>query len=128
MMALKTVFSTAHFYAQPAWSREKNLAEFGLCHTEHGHGHNYTLWLEFAGDETTLESKKAELQTWMRRLVEPLEHRHLNHDVAEFATKIPTTENIAQWIWDRAQTLSPNHTLTSLRLFEMDDLWVEIHR
>lgn len=128
MMALKTVFSTAHFYAQPAWSREKNLAEFGLCHTEHGHGHNYTLWLEFDGAIPELEARQQELQEWMRRLVEPLEHKHLNHDVAEFATTIPTTENIALWIWERARTMAPPVTPRSLRLFEMDDLWVEIQQ
>lgn len=125
-LALKTVFSSAHFYAQPRWSPEKNLETFGRCYTPHGHGHNYTLWIEFQGENTELELAKSSLKQWLRTLVDPLEHQHLNFDVPEFSTTIPTTENIASWIWNRAQTMSAPFPILSLRLFEMDDLWVEI--
>lgn len=125
-LGVSTVFSSAHFYAQPAWSEEKNLAEFGLCHTPHGHGHNYELWLEVELNDADPATARRELSPWLRELVRPLEHHHLNHDVPEFASLVPTTENIAAWLWRRAQSLSCPRPLRGLRLHEMNDLWVEV--
>src|SRR5438046_1594450 len=31
----------------------------------------------------------------------PLDHRHLNKEIPEFATTPPTAENLARWIWRR---------------------------
>ena len=39
----KAEFSSAHFYRNPQWTAEHNLAVFGKCANPHGHGHNYTL-------------------------------------------------------------------------------------
>lgn len=125
-LGVSTIFSSAHFYDQPAWSKEKNLAEFGLCHTPHGHGHNYELWVDFTVDTEDPGAAREKLAPWLRELVRPLEHRHLNHDIPEFATQVPTTENIALWLWRRAHALPCPFSVTALRLHEMNDLWVEI--
>ncbi|MCX7979289.1 MAG: 6-carboxytetrahydropterin synthase, partial [Bdellovibrionaceae bacterium] len=65
-----------------------------------------------------------EINKKLREVAACLDHRHLNHDIAEFKTTIPTTENIALWILQRL-TAYRKH-LRSLRLYEMDDLWVEV--
>ncbi len=31
----------------------------------------------------------------------PLDHHHLNEEIPEFRTRVPTAENLARWIWDR---------------------------
>ena len=36
-----------------------------------------------------------------RHVVDVYDHRHLNHEVPEFADRIPTTENMAISIWER---------------------------
>jgi len=58
----------------------------------------------------------------------PLDHRHLNHDVAEFAfgRTVPTGEALAIWVWQRvAPRLPAGVTLHSVRIEEDDDLSAE---
>lgn len=62
-------------------------------------------------------------------VVDPLDHHHLNFDLAAFRDRVPTTENIALYLW--GQVLArvqgfPFVKLAKLRLYETDDLWVEI--
>jgi 6-pyruvoyltetrahydropterin/6-carboxytetrahydropterin synthase len=33
----------------------------------------------------------------------PLDHRNLNHEIPEFASRVPTAENLARWIWDHVE-------------------------
>jgi 6-pyruvoyltetrahydropterin/6-carboxytetrahydropterin synthase len=61
-------------------------------------------------------------------VTDPLDHRHLNHAVPEFAEGklIPTTENIVLWIWERLAPKVPDGArLVTLRLKEEEGLWVE---
>jgi 6-pyruvoyltetrahydropterin/6-carboxytetrahydropterin synthase len=60
-------------------------------------------------------------------VLEALDHRFLNKEVPAFATKIPTTENIAVEIWQR---LAPKLTVGKLhriRLYETPDLFVDYY-
>jgi len=62
-----------------------------------------------------------------REVVEPFDHRFLNHEVPPFDTVIPTPENIARDIWRRiephfARSCSRLH---SVRLYETPDLYVD---
>lgn len=119
---LSTRFSCAHFYAQPAWTEERNRAEFGRCFTPHGHGHDYRLEATFSAGDATQD------QEWRRRLstvTETLDHQHLNFTIPEFATTVPTTENLALWIWKKLSSPGSPAPLR-LRLYETDDLWVEV--
>jgi 6-pyruvoyltetrahydropterin/6-carboxytetrahydropterin synthase len=56
-----------------------------------------------------------------------LDHRHLNKEVAEFAAEIPTTENIAVWIWRRLEKKIVKARLHRVRLFEQQDLFVDCY-
>jgi 6-pyruvoyltetrahydropterin/6-carboxytetrahydropterin synthase len=62
-----------------------------------------------------------------RAVVEPYDHRFLNHEVPPFDRVIPTPENIARDIWRR---LEPElnglgRNLQSVRLYETPDLYVD---
>lgn len=118
-------FSSAHLYFQKNWSEEKNREEFGRCFTEHGHGHNYRLEVEIEGPT------EAPPRDWAQFVFEEcdrFDHQHLNFDLPEFQNLIPTTENIALVLTERLEKrLGPNK-LRRLRLWEMDDLSVEIQR
>jgi 6-pyruvoyltetrahydropterin/6-carboxytetrahydropterin synthase len=116
------IFSSAHFYHQKNWSAEENLQHFGRCFTQYGHGHNYRLEVAFQNPQTPL----MELKAHVKKVTDPLDHQHLNFVIAEFQTEIPTTENIAKYLLKKLHEACPRERISYIKLFEMDDLWVEI--
>lgn len=125
-------FSAAHRYHRPDWTAEENQRAFGLCAREHGHGHNYRCDVTVSGTiapETGMVMDLAALDRLLDAEVrDPLDHRHLNHDVAEFAygATIPTAEALAVWVWNRlAARLPADVTLHAVRIEEDDDLAAE---
>lgn len=109
--SLEFHFSSAHFYNQPSWTNEKNQSEFGLCYSKNGHGHNYKLVVEAQGDVSYL---RAEIQ----KVVNLVDHKHLNFDVEYFKTKIPTSEVIVQFFEVKLEHLKPNQ----ITIFEEETL------
>lgn len=125
-------FSAAHRYHRPDWGPEENARAFGLCAREHGHGHNYRCAVTVQGTVARDTGMVMDLAALDRLLVEevrdPLDHRHLNHDVPEFAfgETIPTAEAIAVWVWRRlAPRLPAQIRLHAVRIEEDDDLFAE---
>lgn len=133
VIARKVHFSSAHFYNQEKFSHEENLRVFGRCYTPYGHGHNYVLEAFIEGPidpATRLVMNLFDLDRILKNVVDHLDHQHLNFDVAYFKSTIPTTENISFYLWGITKAaLSkefPNLSLNRIRLFETDDLWVEM--
>ena len=62
-----------------------------------------------------------------REVVDAMDHRHLNKEVPEFATKIPTSENIAIAIWQRLEKKLNVAKLHRVRLYELPDLFVDYY-
>jgi len=124
-------FSASHYYHNPQFSAEENRRVFGKCNNPHGHGHNYTVEVTVAGevDETTgmvldLKDLKTVLENEVLRI---MDHRFLNEEVPVFATKIPTTENIAVEIWNLLAPKLPSGRLHRIRLYETQDLYVDYY-
>ena len=124
-------FSASHYYHNPQFSAEENQRVFGKCNNPHGHGHNYTVEVTVAGevDETTgmvldLKDLKTVLENEVLRI---MDHRFLNEEVPVFATKIPTTENIAVEIWNLLAPKLPSGRLHRIRLYETQDLYVDYY-
>ncbi|MBI3684581.1 MAG: 6-carboxytetrahydropterin synthase [Acidobacteria bacterium] len=124
-------FSASHFCANPALSRDENQALYGEAANPHGHGHNYILevTLDGAPDPVTgmvmdLKQLKDVIQ---QEVIEPMDHRFLNHEVPPFDKVIPTTENIAREVWRRlaARLRTSSALLDCVRLYETEDLYVE---
>lgn len=128
-------FSASHLYRRPEWSEEENRARFGKCANLPGHGHNYRLYVTVAGEpdrETGFLVDLPELDRLVgERVIDALDHQHLNHAVPEFGDggRIPSSENLVWWIHGRlAGRLPAGVTLVKLRLEEDEDLageWVE---
>lgn len=125
-------FSAAHRYFRPDWTAERNAQAFGRCAAEHGHGHNYRCAVTVAGpvsDETGMLVDLAFLDRLLEEEVRrPLDHRHLNHDVPEFAfgRQIPTAEALAMWVWRRvAPRLPAGVRLHTVRIEEDPHLYAE---
>lgn len=119
-------FSSAHFYAQTAWSDEKNRAEFGRCYTPYGHGHNYRAEVTFTAPTPIPPAEEETLKALVHGVTDRLDHRHLNFDLPAFRDAVPTTENIALWIAAELEAARPPHPIRRIRLYEMDDLFAEV--
>jgi 6-pyruvoyltetrahydropterin/6-carboxytetrahydropterin synthase len=122
-------FSASHYYHNPAWSAEENRRIFGKCNNPHGHGHNYTLEVTVAGEVDTATGMVLNIKD-LKKLVEEevleaMDHKFLNLEVPEFATRIPTTENIATEIWRRLEPKLTFGRLHRVRLYETTDLYVD---
>ncbi len=121
----RSTFNSAHRLFQPNWTDEKNDAVYGKCNNPNFHGHNYTLevWVEGELDQSIgylidLKLLKTIIQT---EIIERFDHRNLNLDCSEFATLIPTAENIAIVIYEILRNvLDPKYKI-SIKLWETEN-------
>jgi len=127
----KAEFSAAHYYHNPQWSPEENQRVFGKSANLNGHGHNYTLEVTVKGEPETksgfvidLKELKAIMQ---REVIEVMDHRMLNKEVPEFATAVPTTENLAIAIWNWLEGKLKVAKLHRIRVYETPDLFVDFY-
>ncbi len=131
LLTRKAEFSSAHFYWVEAWTEEKNLRVFGRCANRQGHGHNYTLEVTVAGEVDPVTGFVVDLKLLKeileREVVGVYDHRHLNLEVPEFASAVPTTENIAIAIWRRLDGKIPHARLHRVRVYEMADLYADFY-
>lgn len=128
----RVTFAAAHRYWRDDWSEERNRSVFGACANPHGHGHNYVLEATVEGSVDPDTGFSVDLGALDSALVEgvvqPLDHQHLNHAVAEFGPggRIPTTENMAAWAWPRiAERMPAGVRLYRIRIREDEALWVD---
>jgi len=124
-------FSASHFCASAKLSPEQNLALYGQAASPMGHGHNYIVEVTMEGQPDPVTGMVMDLkqlkEVMEREVIEPMDHRFLNHEVPPFQEVVPTPENLAREIWNRleAPLRSPHARLQSVRLYETEDLWVE---
>jgi len=122
-------FSASHYYHNPDLSPEENRRIFGKCNNPYGHGHNYVLEVTVAGPVNPLTGMVADLKELKavieQEVVQLLDHKFLNKEVPVFATKLPTTENIAVEIWKLLAPKLQFGTLHQIRLYETPDLYVD---
>jgi 6-pyruvoyltetrahydropterin/6-carboxytetrahydropterin synthase len=62
-----------------------------------------------------------------REVLDAMDHRFLNKEVPEFATRIPTTENIAIAVWERLAPRLRRAQLHRVRVYETSDLFVDFY-
>jgi 6-pyruvoyltetrahydropterin/6-carboxytetrahydropterin synthase len=100
----KYEFSAAHRLHSPALSDEDNREIFGKCNHLYGHGHNYEVDVTVSGPihpETGMVADLARLDRVVHeRVVDRMDHRHLNHEIPEFEGVNPTSENLAVVVWN----------------------------
>jgi 6-pyruvoyltetrahydropterin/6-carboxytetrahydropterin synthase len=127
----KVEFSASHICAVPGFPEEKNRALYGAASNPKGHGHNYVVEVTLEGDPDPVTGMVYDLkdlkQVLNEEVVDPMDHRHLNYEVAPFDKVVPTVENLAREIWRR---LCPRLTngqirLHQVRVYETPDLYVE---
>lgn len=129
----RATFSAAHFYWNDAWSAEENQRVFGRCANRNGHGHNYTVEVTVVGIPDAVTGFVVDLK-WLkdvmeREVLDAFDHRHLNLEVPEFATMVPTTENITIAAWRRLEGPVRNAggaaRLARVRVYETPEIFAE---
>ena len=127
----KVEFSASHVCASPALNDAENRVLYGAAANPNGHGHNYVLEVTVEGDTNPVTGMVFDLrelkQLIQDEVVEPMDHRFLNREVAPFDRVVPTTENIAIEIWKRLQRRIDRDEvkLRNVRLYETADLYVD---
>jgi len=127
----KAEFAASHYYHNPELSPEENRRLFGKCNNPNGHGHNYVLEVTVKGEVDPRSGFVVDLkqlkETMHREVLDAMDHRFLNKEVPEFATRIPTTENLAIAIWQRLAPKLSNAKLHRVRVYENHDLFVDFY-
>jgi 6-pyruvoyltetrahydropterin/6-carboxytetrahydropterin synthase len=131
LITRRAEFSASHVCRNPALSSEENQAIYGAEANPRGHGHNFVLEVTLEGEPNPVTGMVYDLKKLKeiveREIVQPLDHRFLNLEVAPFDRVIPTPENLAIEIWKRLESCfpEPGARLHSVRLRETDDLCVD---
>ena len=97
-------FNAAHRLFRNDFSDEKNAEVFGKCSNPLWHGHNYDLFVTVKGEvdpETGFLINLKTLSTLIEALViDKLDHKNVNLEVAFMKDKLASTENLAIGIWN----------------------------
>lgn len=123
----KAQFSASHRLFNPDFSEEKNWDVYGHCNNLHGHGHNYHVEVTLRGEPNPQTGMLVDLK-WLKqviyeKIVEPMDHKHLNHDVPFLKGVIPTVENLVKVIWDILDENIPSGLLFAVKLYETENNW-----
>src|SRR5260370_19287574 len=132
LITRKIEFSASHLYHNPALSPEENRRVLGKCNNAHGHGHNYSLEVTVAGEPDAITGMVLDLKELKeileREVMQRMDHRFLNYEVAELKGQIPTCENISRVIWDLLEPKIKQGRLHRVRLYESADLFADCYR
>ncbi|MCA9242455.1 MAG: 6-carboxytetrahydropterin synthase [Phycisphaerales bacterium] len=121
-------FSAAHRLHCPSMSDEENVATFGKCNNPNGHGHNYLLEVSVRGE---LDARGAILplphfeRIVQQRVIDVLDHKHLNEDTTLFRELNPSVENITRVIWSLLAAHVGPAELHAIRVWETPKTWAE---
>jgi len=125
-------FSAAHRLYCEGRSDEENRRLFGKCSNPHGHGHNYVLEVTVCGEIDTALGTIVDLPRLDRvvteRVIDPLDHKHLNVECPEFAELNPSAENIARVIFKRLDGAFERAELSNVRVWETPKTFADVGR
>jgi 6-pyruvoyltetrahydropterin/6-carboxytetrahydropterin synthase len=92
-------FSASHRLYARELSEAENRELYGKCNNPYGHGHDYLLEVSVRGPVEERSGRVADVSALDRlvggEVIRAFDHRDLNQDVPEFASLVPTTENLA---------------------------------
>jgi 6-pyruvoyltetrahydropterin/6-carboxytetrahydropterin synthase len=127
----KEHFNAAHKLINDKWDEAKNFEVFGKCANKNWHGHNYELYVTVKGEvnkETGFVVNLKDLGDLIKREVtELLDHKNLNLDVPGLSGILPSTENLAIFIWNilESKIKAMGAQLHCIKVFETENNYVE---
>jgi 6-pyruvoyltetrahydropterin/6-carboxytetrahydropterin synthase len=121
----RTSFSASHRLWNPDLSPEENLALYDKCANPNGHGHNYILEVTVRGtpdSRTGMVLNLTDLKNVIHeRVINDVDHKHLNYDVPWLEGYIPTTEVLTLKFWERLEQALPEGLLYEVKLYETEN-------
>jgi 6-pyruvoyltetrahydropterin/6-carboxytetrahydropterin synthase len=121
-------FSASHVCRNASLSDQQNWEIYGRDANPHGHGHNYIVEVTLSGEPDPVTGMVFDLKKLKdiltERVIEPFDHRFLNHEVPPFDRVVPTTENLAMEVWKRVEPVLDGR-LFAVRVYETEDLYVD---
>ncbi|RMF70963.1 MAG: hypothetical protein D6744_18675 [Planctomycetota bacterium] len=125
-------FSAAHRLHCPELSDEDNRSLFGKCNNPSGHGHNYVVDVTIGGDAGEPGGVLLPLPRFeaivQERVIDRLDHKHLNVDTPYFRDLNPSVENIARVVFDLLDGHLAPARLISVRVYETPKTWADYVR
>jgi 6-pyruvoyltetrahydropterin/6-carboxytetrahydropterin synthase len=122
-------FNAAHRLHNPNWSENRNQTVFGKCNNPNYHGHNYNLEVGLFGEidmETGYVFDMKLLSDLIEsKVLDQLDHKNLNLDVAEFKNLNPTAENIVVVIYNWLRDEIDAKYDLKIKLYETERNYVE---
>ena len=128
----KERFNAAHKLWVKSWSDEKNIEVFGKCANANWHGHNYDLFITVKGKPDSLTGFIVDVKKLSiiikREIIDQLDHRNLNMDVAFIPENMqPTTENLVILIWQQLEPHIVGCELHCVKLYETENIFAEYY-
>ncbi len=124
-LSRRATFSASHRLHSDQLSDEENRDLFGKCNNPNGHGHNYEIEATLRGEidpQTGIVVNLTDLKAALQEcIVDLMDHRHLNLDVAQFRQLNPTAENIAVVCWQLLKPRVPPGTLYEVVVRETEN-------
>ncbi|MCK5465690.1 MAG: 6-carboxytetrahydropterin synthase [Bacteroidales bacterium] len=124
-------FNAAHRLYREDWSEEKNMEVFGKCSNPNWHGHNYVLFVTVKGELKPELGYVVDLKVLSHiireHIIDKLDHKNLNLEVAFMKGRMASTEQIAMAIWEELEphVQMLDVVLHSIRLEETENNFVE---
>ncbi len=117
----KFEFAATHKLWNDKFSDERNFEVFGKCANPAGHGHNYVVEVTIKATEGEDSFRIGDFErTVDDELVQVVDHKNLNVDVAEFSKTNPTVENIAIFAWSKLAGKFGEASLHCVTVLETD--------
>lgn len=112
-------FSSSHRLYRSDCSDDENLRLYGKCSNPNGHGHNYILEVRVSGPlqpSTEMVMDAGILKRIVEQeVLEDVDHKDLNRDTPWLEGRVPTTEVVAQAIFERlSAAIAKIHSTLSL--------------
>jgi len=127
----RETFNAAHRLRREDWSVTKNEEVFGKCSNKNWHGHNFELFVTVKGipsQETGFVMNLKDLGDIIKEnVIEKIDHKNINLDVAFMKGKMSSTENLAIGIWEQMENLIKvkGGQLVKIKLVETENNFVE---
>jgi 6-pyruvoyltetrahydropterin/6-carboxytetrahydropterin synthase len=97
-VAFRFAFEASHFYRLPHLSDEENAHLFGKASRHHGH--NYQVEVAYRlTPQTPLAALETLAHATRQRIDAQFDHRCINLEHPAFQAQLPTTENLAVYLW-----------------------------